>query len=397
METYTPPPSDFEAPRPNPAASRPRLLAAAIALAAILGVAGGAAGDWTFSRLLHLAAGGSAQQTSVTTGAASISAPPAATGGALDTRAIALKVDPAIVDINTVVSSASGSGQGAATGLILTPGGEVLTNNHVVDGSTSIAVTIAGRPGRYNASVIGVDPAADVALIQVNGVSGLPTVKLSSARAGEAVVALGNALGKGGAPDVTEGTITGVDQSLTATDDSGNPEQLTGMLETDAGIVPGDSGGALVDSNGNVVGMITAGSAQGFRVQSAGVGYAVPVSTAFEIVSRVRSGQAGSDIILGQPGYVGVVVAELDPTVAAQLGVSNGVSVRDVQAGSPAARAGMRAGAIITTVGQSGVASVSELGTAIHGHHPGEALTLTWTDGLGTHTARLTLVGGPAV
>ena len=375
-----------------------RLAASAVAIAALLGVAAGALGDYAFIHVVSpiAVATAPARTTTVSQGTGSVAAP-TAPASAVDAAAIAARVDPAIVDPNTVISAASGAGQGAATGLILTSGGEVLTNHHVVAGATSISVTIAGRTGAYSASVVGVDAAADVALIQVRGVSGLPTVSLGTATVDEAVVALGNALGKGGAPDVTQGTITALDQSLAATDDTGNVEQLAGMLETDASIVPGDSGGALVDAAGNVVGMITAGSAQGSRYRSTGSGYAVPAATALGIVNRIRAGQAGTDIMLGQPGYIGVTVAELDPTVASQVGVSGGVSVTGTQAGSPAARAGIPAGAVITSVGQLPVGSISELGTAIHQHHPGEALAVTWVDSQGSHTARLTLVSGPAV
>jgi S1-C subfamily serine protease len=115
-----------------------------------------------------------------------------------------------VVDINTVFQTANGSGTAAGTGIILTSTGEVLTNNHVVEGATSITVQIAGRAGSYAAYVIGVDPTADVAIIQIHGVSGLPTATLadsSTLQRGESVVAIGNAGGAGGAPSVTQGTI----------------------------------------------------------------------------------------------------------------------------------------------------------------------------------------------
>ena len=370
-----------------------------IALAALLGVFAGAAGNLAAARLLRpvTAAATHPPTTVVSQGGTSLAAPAVGAGIPIDATSVAARVDPAIVDINTTIGSAGGAGQGAATGLILTPGGQVLTNHHVVEGATSISVTISGRAGTFSASVVGVDATADVALIQVKGVSGLPTISPGTAQVDEAIVALGNALGKGGSPNLTQGTITATDQSLSAMDDTGSSEQLSGMLETDAGIVPGDSGGALVDAQGHVVGMITAGSSQGYRYQSAGAGYAVPASTALAIVNRIRAGQAGADIILGQAGYIGVTVADLDPTLAAQLAVSGGVSVTGAQAGSPAAHAGIVAGSIITAVGQTPVTSVTDLGTAIHQHHPGDILAVSWVDSSGTHTAHLTLQGGPAV
>ena len=399
MELTPQPAADFSPVRPAPARTDHRLLALGMAIAAFMGVAGGALGNWTLARLVRTATVAQPAAPTVTAGSAAVNpaaAQPAT--GTIDGQAIAAKVDPAIVDINTVILSAGGSGQASATGLILTSGGEILTNNHVVSGSTSIAVTISGRSGTYPATVVGVDPAADVALIQLKGVAGLPTVKLSTAtQVGQAVVALGNALGKGGVPALTQGFITGVDQSVSATDDTGNVEQLTGMLQTDATIVPGDSGGALVDASGTVVGMLTAGDAQSYRFQGGSTGFAVPAGTALSIVNRMLAGQAGTDIVLGQPGYIGVSVANLDQATADQLGVAGGVLVSGVQSTSPAARAGMTAGAVITAVGSTPVTSFTDLGAAIHSHHPGQRLAVTWVDAGGTHSATLTLVGGPAV
>ena len=158
-----------------------------------------------------------------------------------------VEVNPAIVDINTVTTSGNASG----TGQILTSDGEVLTNNHVVDGSTSIRVVIAGRSGNFPAHVIGVAPARDVALIQIEGVSGLPTITIapsSSVKVGDRVVAIGNALGAGGAPSVTTGNVIALDQTITASEGNGVSEQLVGMIQSDAPLQPGDSGGAIVNS-----------------------------------------------------------------------------------------------------------------------------------------------------
>ena len=142
--------------------------------------------------------------------------------------------------------------------------------------------------------------------------------------------------------------------------------------------------------------MITAGSVQNYRYQ-AGAGFAVPATTALGIVDRIRSGQAGSDILLGQPGYVGIAVSELNPSAASVLGVAGGVSVTGVAAGSPAAGAGLPVGAVITQVGGSAVNSVAEFGLAIHRHHPGESLAVSWVDAAGSHSVKVVLVGGPAV
>src|ERR1700686_2294534 len=135
--------------------------------------------------------------------------------GSLNADAIAAKIDPAIVDINTVV----GSSQAAGTGMIISSTGEILTNNHVVDGSTSIQVTIAGRSQPYSAHLIAADPSADIAVIKVDGLTGLPTVSFASSTSvnvGDAIVALGNALGRGGVPAVSQGSVVALDQTITA-------------------------------------------------------------------------------------------------------------------------------------------------------------------------------------
>jgi S1-C subfamily serine protease len=323
-----------------------------------------------------------------------IASPTAPSNGALDADAIAAKVSPAIVDINTV----TGAGQAAGTGMIITSDGEVLTNHHVVDGSITIHVTISGRSGNFTAHVIGVAPGADVALIQIEGVSGLPTVTFassSSVNVGDSVVAMGNALGLGGAPSVTSGTIIGLNQTITASEGDGQSEQLTGMLESNAPISPGDSGGAVVNTAGQVVGMITAGDVQGFRSQTSTVNYAVPSDTALSFVNRIRASETSSGLIYGQVGFMGVAVRDLTTDVAARLGldVSSGALVVTVQAGSPAEAAGITPNSAITKVGDSKVTNSDTLGTAIRSHKAGEQVSVTWVDQKGSHTATLTLKG----
>ncbi len=314
--------------------------------------------------------------------------------GSAGANAIAAKVDPAIVDINTVV----GSSQAAGTGMILTSGGEVLTNNHVVNGSSSIRVAIAAHSGTYTAHVIGVAPHADVALIQIEGVSNLPTITITSSstlKIGDSIVALGNALGLGGTPTVSTGSVIALNQSITASEGSGKSEQLAGMIQSDAPISPGDSGGPIVNSAGQVVGMITAGDVQGFRSQTSTVNYAIPSDTLLSYANKINAGVASSDIIYGQVGLMGVSVQDLSADITAQLGfnVSSGAYVRDVSPGSPAESGGITPGSVITSVGGTKVTSSATLGTAIQAHKPGEQISVTWVDQHGTHTATVTLAG----
>lgn len=391
-----PPPSPYWAPpfsvAPAPQVSIWHRIAAGLVLAAVVAAAAGIGIGWSLARAIdsrQAAQGSQPPQSS-----SQAINPQNPSGGSLSTSAIAAKVDPGLVDINTKV----GTGAAAGTGMILTSSGEVLTNNHVVDGSTSIQVTVQGHSQPYTAHLIATDPSADVALIQLEGASGLPTVSFadsSSLKVGDSVVALGNALGRGGTPYVTQGSITALDQSITASEGSGSSEQLTGMIESDATIYEGDSGGALVNSSGQVVGMITAGEAQGFRASGSTVGYAIGSDAALSVINRIRAGEQASDLIYGQVGYLGVSVQTLDSVSAAQLGlsISSGALVRSVLPGLPAETAGITAGSVITNVGGSAVTSTDTLGTAVKSHKPGDRVSITWVDQSGSHTATVTLAG----
>jgi S1-C subfamily serine protease len=303
-------------------------------------------------------------------------------------------VSPAIVDVNTTI----GSSQAAGTGMIVSPNGEILTNDHVVHGSTSITVTVQGRSDNYTAHVVGVNESQDVAVIQIDqSVSGLPTVQFadsSSVKIGDTVVALGNALGRGGAPHATQGQVTALDQTITASEGGGSSETLRGMIQSDATIYPGDSGGALINTASQVVGMITAGEAQGFRTAS-DTGYAIAANTAISIVNQIRAHDLSADLTYGQVGFLGVSVQTLDQSNASQLGlnISSGALVTQVSAGTPAAGAGITRGSVITKLGGTTVTSSDTLGKAIRSHKPGESVTVTWVNSSGTHNATVNLAG----
>jgi S1-C subfamily serine protease len=213
------------------------------------------------------------------------------------------------------------------------------------------------------------------------------------------VVAIGNALGRGGAPTVTDGTVSDVGRSIAVAGDNGSTEHLTNVIQSTAPISPGDSGGALVNAAGQVVGMITAGSSNGPARHVSAVGFAIAANSASTIVTQIQSGHASSEIVLGQRGFLGVGVKTLDAATAAQLGLTagSGVLVANVIAGTPAAHAGMTAPAVITAVDGTKVASPEELGPAIYAHTPGETIRVTWVDGTGTHSTTVALIAGPAV
>ena len=287
---------------------------------------------------------------------------------------------------------------GAGSGMILTTDGEILTNNHVVEGASRINVSIPGE-GTAVAKVVGVDPSDDIALLQISGMNGLDPVSIgdsSSVAIGDQVTAIGNAYGKGGTPAVVHGSVTAVHRSIRAGDPGSNDsEQLNDVIQISANVVPGDSGGALLDANGNVIGIITAGPSQG----GTSIGYAIPIGSAIDIVNEIRAGHGSSTILIGDRGFLGVSVQPLDEQTAAQLGLSDtsGVLVIDVGQGSPAAKVGITAPAVIRSIDGTPINSEEDLGTALHVKTPGQTVDITWVDGTGSHTGTATLIAGPAV
>ena len=233
----------------------------------------------------------------------------------LTTPQIAAKVDPGLVDVVTTLGYQSG--KAAGTGMVLTSTGEVLTNNHVIDGATSIKATDIGNGRTYTAKVVGYDKTHDVAVLQLQNASGLQTVTLSSAspQTGQKVIALGNALGKGGTPSVVSGRINGLGQSITASDEgAADSEQLTGMIGHNAPIQPGDSGGPLVNTEGEVIGMNTAASdssasgspSQSSQAQTATQAFAIPITRASSIAGQIEAGTPSSTVHIGATAFLGV-------------------------------------------------------------------------------------------
>ena len=203
-----------------------------------------------------------------------------------------------MVDVNTNLGYENAAAAG--TGMVLSSAGEVLTNNHVIEGATTIKVRDVGNGQTYDASVVGYDVAADVAVVQLKSASGLKTVPIgnsSAVKVGAKVTAIGNAGGTGGTPSSASGTVAALDQSITASDElNGTSEQLTGLIETNAAIEPGDSGGPLVNATGDVIAMVTAGSS-GFEFQhGAGEGFAIPINTATALARQMESGRFSGNV-----------------------------------------------------------------------------------------------------
>jgi S1-C subfamily serine protease len=320
----------------------------------------------------------------------------ASTPTPLTTGQITAKVSPGLVDV--VSTMGYQQAEGAGTGMVLTSSGEVLTNNHVVDGATSISVTDIGNGHTYHAAVVGYDQHHDVAILQLQGASGLQTVNLgnsSSTAAGQRVVALGNAGGKGGAPSVVTGKIVGTNASIGASDQlAGTVEQLHGLIHHNAAIQPGDSGGPLVNQFGQVIGIDTAGGkSQSGQTQ----GFAIPINQAVTIARQIEAGTASATVHIGRTGLMGVQILQANRAAANGVPAGSGAAVAGVLPSSPAANAGLQAGDVIVSVNGHRVTSPEGLQAALEPHHPGDRITVGWTDQQGqAQSGTLTLIPGPA-
>ncbi len=335
----------------------------------------------------------------------------------IDTAAIAAKLEPAVVDINTTLDPLEGGGQAAGTGMIVAANGTIVTNNHVVQGADRITVTVPGH-GKHPGIVVGTDPTADVAVVRVAGLQNLPVVQLgnsSTATVGTPVVAIGNALGLGGSPTVTVGIISATGRTITAADATGaNQETLHGLLQTDAPISPGDSGGPLVNANGQVVGMDTAAASAG--TAGASLGFAIPVNAFRTIATELLQHKNLPGFVYGRSAFLGVEVVDssqvnnLNPfapfanpfgfgfgigPIATTPNGAPGVVVAAVDPGSAAAKVGIVSGDVITAVDGHATPTTAALAKLIDTHKPGQVVTIALSSANGSTTLRVRLGEGP--
>ena len=303
------------------------------------------------------------------------------------TRTTTSRTGTGVVVIETSLAYESASAAG--TGMVLTPSGEVLTNNHVIAGATTIRVLVPGAGRAYQARVVGYDTSADVAVLQLRNASGLATVKTGDASTlgvGHRVTAMGNAGGTGSLTSAS-GTVTALNQAITVQDEGRSAERLSGLIETNAPLQPGDSGGPLVNASGQVVGIDTAGST-GFQLQAGSQGYAIPSTTALTVARAIESGSGSTTVHIGPTAFLGVAVGQ---------STAQGAAIVGVETGTPASGAGLQAGDVITSVNGTAVASSSALGRTLQSLRPGQRVTVGWADQAGqAHTATVTLTSGPA-
>ncbi len=393
---------------PEPPRRRRGRHALGLTVTAIVALAAGAGAGVALSH-------GSSPSGSTTAASGATSGTSGGTSGgtsktALTQAQIASRVDPSLVDVTSTLSYDDATAMG--TGIVVTSNGEVLTNNHVINGATSIKVTDIGNGRTYTATVVGYDESQDIAVLQLSGASGLTTANFgnsSTVRVGEAVVGIGNAGGVGGTPSEVAGSVTALDQSITASDESsGTSEQLTGLIESNADIQAGDSGGPLVNSYGQIIGVDTAAStgfefgngfggnnyfggngSSGSGQESETQGYSIPIDTALSIAQEIEADQASSTVHIGATAFLGLEISSEE--------YSGGVAIEATVPGTPAAEAGITAGDVVTSIAGQSVSTGSDISQILIGYHPGNKISISWTNEFGqSQSATVTLATGPA-
>ncbi|MEZ5093493.1 S1C family serine protease [Nocardioides sp.] len=274
-----------------------------------------------------------------------------------------------------------GTGEAAGTGLVLTSDGTVVTNHHVVEGSTSITVTDPSTGTTYDADLVGYDAAADIAVLQLQDASGLTTIDPDrTTSVGEDVTAVGNAGGTG-TLSAADGSVTATGADIQVSDEQGGYESLSDLIQVDATVISGDSGGALLDADDEVIGMNVAAST-GYVIE----GYAIPISTVLSLADRIEAGDTSGGIELGYGAALGIQV----------YAGSGGLQVGGVVRGGAADDAGLTAGSTLTSVDGTAVDTVDQIAAVLAEHAPGDSVRITWTDSSGSsHTARATLGQAP--
>ncbi|MDY0890875.1 S1C family serine protease [Frigoribacterium sp. CFBP9030] len=293
----------------------------------------------------------------------------------------------------TIVSTLNydDSYKSAGTGMILDADGLILTNNHVVQGATSIEVTDETTGRSYTADVVGTDATNDVAVLQLQDASGLTPVSFGdsdSVSVDDAVHSTGNAEGTGDLVTAA-GSVLATDQSIQVQSETGTGgESLSGLIEIQSDVVSGDSGGPLRDADGDVVGIVTAASSGTTPI----TGYAIPIDDALSIAKQIVAGNGSDTIRIGLPPFLGAQISQTATGAA-----TTGVPIAGTVAGSAAESAGLVAGDTITALDGTPVADASALTAAVQAHESGDSVSLAWTDAAGaSHTATVTLGDGPA-
>ena len=354
--------------------------AVALVLAAAMGFAGGFVGakyGGSGKVVIQQAAPSAASDSSTgSSGADSTITAASSSGSSLTTEQVADMVSPSVVVITTeqvVYSQWSWYGQsqvesGAGSGVIISSDGYILTCAHVVDGASTITVTIDDKD--YTATLVGEDTTSDVAVIKIDATGLTPATVGDSdnLKVGQSVMAVGNPLGELGGT-VTGGMISALNRSVTIQGTSST--NTMSLIQMDASVSPGNSGGGLFNMNGELVGIVNAKSSSS---DAEGLGFAIPINDAIEVAQQLLE----NGYVTGRP-YLGITYLGVeDAQTAAQLGVNAyGVYVVEVVKGGPAERAGLQSGDRIVSIDGTEIASKDDLGTLMQKHAAGDTLNIT--------------------
>lgn len=307
-----------------------------------------------------------------------------------DPVAVDNQVQAGLVQITTMVEYQGVVGNGA--GIVLNPNGEVLTNHHVVQGANSIRAISIGTGESFDADVIGYDRGNDIALLQLRGASGLPAASIGDSgtvRVGDPVTTFGNANGTGNPLTDEKGTVTALNRSIDAQDElTGSSHELGELIESSTNLRAGDSGGALVNSSGQVVGLNAAATVNFKLGTPGGQGFAIPINKALDIAGQIRAGAASATVHIGPSALLGIGVNSSSNT--------GGLPVRSLLRGGPAAQAGVQPGDVLTTIDGVPIDSANALTSVLDRHYPGDTIDVTWRDHAGQDRAsKVTLGSGP--
>ena len=363
--------------------------AVALVLAAVMGFAGGYVGSqMNGSKVVIQQVAPSSSSSSSGSDSSITSA--SASGSSLTTEQVADLVSPSVVVITTeqvVYSQWSWYGQsqvesGAGSGVIISSDGYILTCDHVVSGASNITVTIGDKD--YTATVVGEDSTSDIAVIKIDADGLTPAIVGDSDKlaVGDNVLAVGNPLGELGGT-VTSGIVSALNRSVSI--QSSSSVNTMSLIQMDASVSPGNSGGGLFNMNGELVGIVNAKSSDS---DAEGLGFAIPVNDAVKVAQELLE----NGYVTGRP-YLGIsYYAVTDAQTAAQLGVNAyGVYIVEVVKGGPADKAGLQAGDRIVSVDGSEVATQSDLGTLMQNHKAGDTIEITVARGGQMQTVNVTL------